>query len=861
VNLTFSNAGQSYSVPINNVLLDGVTVGDANADAEPVLDIVQAIGMAPGLSQVRVYLGNNQADIFNAMATENIAKQLSVSYIWEPDDFSTLDPIFEEFLMQGQTLFASSGDNGAYQPSEPQYYPAEDVYVTATGGTSLTTNGAGGSWNSEIAWTESGGGVGPIPYVISIPVWQQGVANSSNGGSATLRNVPDVAADADFNNYNCQTGSCSGGWGGTSFAAPRWAGYMALVNQQAAAQGKPTLGFIDPAIYSIGQSSSYGSDFHDITSGNNDSDSQPVWYYAVPGYDLVTGWGSPNGQNLINALAGGFTLSASPSSLTITQGGSGTTTITVTEVGGFVGEVTLAASGAPSGVTASYSPNPTTGTSTLTLTASNSATPGTATVTITGTSDGLAAITNLVLKVNPHGGVQQSITFGALLNVTYGVSPITLTATASSTLPVSYTVTGPATVTGSILSITGAGLVTVTANQAGNSNFAAAPAVSQSFTVVKAGLTATANSLSRSAGAANPTLTYAIKGFVNDDTVAVVGGSATLTTTATTSSPAGSYPITFATEALTAANYAFTYKSGTLTVTAVGVPASPSFSPAGGTYTTAQVVTLTDATMGASIYYKTSGMTPTLYTGPIRVATTETIEAAAVLNGVPSTVVSATYTIETSTQCNLINYANGFNSTGLTLNNGATVTGNLLQLTDGMTNEARSAFFTTAVPVTSFVTDFTFQLLNPVADGFAFVIQRNDPKEVGAGGGGLGYAGIPNSGALKFDLYNNAGEGPDSTGLYLNGAFPSVPDVNLAGTGIDLHSGHILAVHLSYDGALLSVTITDTVTSAAYKFSAAEPSTPGEKAFVGFTGGTGSKTSEQNILTWTYSAGESCGSI
>ena len=319
VNLTFSSAGQSYSVPVNNVLLDGVTVGTGNGDVEPVLDIVQAIGMAPGLSQVRVYLGDNIVDIFNAMASENIAKQLSISYIWEPDNYQTMDPIFTELLAQGQTLFASSGDNGAHQMSQPQYYPAEDIYVTAAGGTSLTTNGPGGSWVSETSWQYSGGGVGPFPYVISLPAWQQGVPNSSNAGSTTLRNVPDVAMDGDFHNYACQAGFCSGGWGGTSFSAPRWAGFMALVNQQAAAQGKPPLGFINPAVYSIAQGPNYSSDFHDVITGNNQCCGQSLSYNAVLGYDLVTGWGSPTGQNLINDLAGGYTLSASPTSLTINQ--------------------------------------------------------------------------------------------------------------------------------------------------------------------------------------------------------------------------------------------------------------------------------------------------------------------------------------------------------------------------------------------------------------------------------------------------------------------------------------------------------------------------------------------------------------
>ena len=116
------------------------------------------------------------------------------------------------------------------------------------------------------------------------------------------------------------------------------------------------LGFANPAIYAIGKGTNYNSDFHDITSGNNNN-GHGKSFNAVTGYDLVTGWGSPNGQNLINALAGSsspsFTLSDSPGSLTITQGGAaGTSTITVTDIGGFSGSVSLAASGLPSGVTA-----------------------------------------------------------------------------------------------------------------------------------------------------------------------------------------------------------------------------------------------------------------------------------------------------------------------------------------------------------------------------------------------------------------------------------------------------------------------------------------------------------------------------
>ena len=138
------------------------------------------------------------------------------------------------------------------------------------------------------------------------------------------------------------------------------------------------------------------------------------------------------------------------------------------------------------------------------------------------------------------GGASQTITFNALPNVTYGASPITLGATASSTLPVTYTVTGPGTVVGSTLSITGAGTVAVTAAQAGNADYAAATSVTQSFTVGKAALTVTANNASIQYGQAIPTLGYTLTGFVGTDTSSVVSGTATETTTATSTSAVGS---------------------------------------------------------------------------------------------------------------------------------------------------------------------------------------------------------------------------------------------------------------------------------------------------------------------------------
>jgi len=116
-----------------------------------------------------------------------------------------------------------------------------------------------------------------------------------NQGSTTLRNIPDVAAESNTNQYSCYDGTCGGGNGGTSFAAPQWASLTALANEQEASEGKQPLGFLNTRLYEIGVGKRYNSIFHDITSGNNGQ------YSDVPGYDLVTGWGSLVGS-VINSL-------------------------------------------------------------------------------------------------------------------------------------------------------------------------------------------------------------------------------------------------------------------------------------------------------------------------------------------------------------------------------------------------------------------------------------------------------------------------------------------------------------------------------------------------------------------------------
>jgi len=179
------------------------------------------------------------------------------------------------------------------------------------GGTTLFTTGPpSGSWSSETAWNwyitdppytnSTGGGINF--HNVPIPSWQQGINMTTNLGSTTLRNVPDVALTAD-NIFVVADNGTNYEVGGTSAAAPLWAGFTALINQQATTFGYATVGFLNPAIYAIGKGSNYNLDFHDITTGNNTNRTVNNKYFAVPGYDLCTGWGTPNGANLINALA------------------------------------------------------------------------------------------------------------------------------------------------------------------------------------------------------------------------------------------------------------------------------------------------------------------------------------------------------------------------------------------------------------------------------------------------------------------------------------------------------------------------------------------------------------------------------
>ncbi len=310
------------NIPVEPVLLDNVSgvpgfSGGQLGEAEVSLDIEMAMSMAPGVAGIVVFEGNTPNDILNAMVASNQVNQLSSSWEWGGGPSTTTDNIFQEMAAQGQSYFNCSGDNLAYTPGtnssngvdNPALLrtPSSSPYITVVGGTTLSTSGPGGSWMGETVWNSgSVGSGGGVSSVYPIPYWQTNLNFSSNGGSGTQRNIPDVAMAGD-NILVCFGDGEEGYFSGTSCATPLWAGFTALANQQAAAMGGAPLGFLNPALYGLvatGNNSVYANYFHDITSGNNEWAGSPAQYMAVTGYDLCTGLGSPAGTNLINALVG-----------------------------------------------------------------------------------------------------------------------------------------------------------------------------------------------------------------------------------------------------------------------------------------------------------------------------------------------------------------------------------------------------------------------------------------------------------------------------------------------------------------------------------------------------------------------------
>jgi len=321
------------NVPLVNEFVDSFDGTPSDDDGEISLDIEMAISMAPGLAQVIVYQAGPDGfgnDLLKQIANDGTATEVSSSWFFSVN--ATTTAYLQRIAMQGQSFFEASGDGNAYisgvKYTSDAGTPADSPYVTSVGGTTLTTSGPGGAWTSETVWNNStsgdgtNGSGGGFSTVFPIPGWQAGTSMSANHGSATQRNLPDVAMAADDVWVIFGNGQSNWYWG-TSCAAPLWAGFTALINQQAAHYSNGPVGFINPALYALGNGPQASAVFHDITTGNNTNLGSPDLFYAAPGYDLCTGWGSPTGINLINALTLSDPLIVSPAGFSASGAGGG----------------------------------------------------------------------------------------------------------------------------------------------------------------------------------------------------------------------------------------------------------------------------------------------------------------------------------------------------------------------------------------------------------------------------------------------------------------------------------------------------------------------------------------------------------
>ena len=276
--------------------------------------------------------------------------------------------------------------------------------IVSVGGTDLITTGPGGAWSSETAWVDAGGGVSPDLY--TIPSWQVTAAAGCADCSQAIRNGPDVSANSNFTFYVCadQTTCSSNNYGGTSFAAPMWAGFMALINQQATAGGGPLIGFLNPAIYPVYSSDAYTTAFHDIVAGSNG-------FPATTGFDLATGLGSPNGSGLIDALTAAFTTTSVSAPASVNFGQQVTITATVTAGG---------SSSIPTGSVNFLDGSTSIGTSTLNGT-------GVATLITSSLTAGTHSITAVYGGGGGFGGSTSTVITLNIADFTIAANPTTIT--------------------------------------------------------------------------------------------------------------------------------------------------------------------------------------------------------------------------------------------------------------------------------------------------------------------------------------------------------------------------------------------------------------------------------------------------
>ncbi len=370
---------------------------------ETALDVEWAHAIAPKATIILSAAASPSfGDLLNAVTAAVNAGANVVSMSWGATEFSGESAYDSYFQSPGVTFVASSGDSGELSSKPEVEWPAVSPYVIGVGGTSLFLDG-NTNRSSETAWSSGGGG---LSSYYSRPSWQ----NIWSGYGT--RGVPDVSYNADPNTGVYVYDAANGGWyevGGTSAGAPQWAGLIALANQL---RSSGVNGNSD--IYSVAGTAPVinAANLYDITSGSNGPDTDDQ---AVTGYDLVTGVGSPVAPGLVPALialapqAPDFSISATPSSQAVTQGGATSYTINIGSIEGFSGAVTLTVSGLPSDATASFTVNPVTASGSSTLSITAGATTGTFTLTITGTSGSLTHSTTATLIIgNPDFSITAS---------------------------------------------------------------------------------------------------------------------------------------------------------------------------------------------------------------------------------------------------------------------------------------------------------------------------------------------------------------------------------------------------------------------------------------------------------------------
>lgn len=315
---TYYNQYKLTPVPVKLIGVNGSGTGAGGATIETDLDLQAAIGVNPNLSQILMYIDANGSfssqlvNSFNQIAQDDQATVLSVSYgLDENQQGQTAakaeNTALTQLQAEGITVFVSSGDDGAAGRegtglNAPD--PGSQPLITSVGGTRLNVK-SNEAWSSETVWNDLSNGHGATGGGVSkfwkIPKYQLLKGKSvalANGGSATMRNVPDIAADADpYTPYSEYCG-CYGGWfgdGGTSLSAPIWAGMATIINANRVNAGLPRLGFFNTALYKIAKTE---KKFHDITQGNNGSPG----YTAGKGYDNDTGFGSIDLDHLMPKL-------------------------------------------------------------------------------------------------------------------------------------------------------------------------------------------------------------------------------------------------------------------------------------------------------------------------------------------------------------------------------------------------------------------------------------------------------------------------------------------------------------------------------------------------------------------------------